>query len=215
MNTIERIRAATHVRDLEVIDGHDDMVLLAARDTSDPAHHYLAANLTPELRARLVDRLASLMELDSKVSFEDWRITLPSMYAPDMVVCLPHHIADAAWLVWARRDLCALAWIGHDHGDALFLAYHDPAGHWADFLDSLDDLCHCIEYGDVLEAQRIRSRVALEMPGYMRPSQAKYKRRVFAEAILDLWLGRDDLGLMEIVGEMRAAYYADALGGTL
>lgn len=215
MNAIERIRAATHAHDLRVIDGHADMILMAARDTSDPAHHYLAQTITPELRGRLVDRLASLMELASKTSFEDWRVTLPSMYAPDTVVCLPHHIADAAWLVWARRDLCALAWIGHEHGAELFEAYHDPEAFRDAFWDDLDDLQHCIEYGDVLEAQKTRHHAALEMPGYMRPSQAKYKRRVFAEAILDLWLGRDDLGLVEIVGEMRAAYYADALGGTL
>lgn len=189
MNTIERIRAVVHAGDLSAVAGRANIFLVAARDLDDPAHGYLAANITPALRALMVDRLASLMELASKHDFTTWRVELPCFSGAFCYVHMPRDAAEAAWKVWATRDVLACAWNLSKHEHDVFEDYEYPDDVRERYWEQLKELWRVVDYGDMLEAQKIRSRVWAADDAHA----PKDKRRVFAEAILDLWLDRHDM----------------------
>lgn len=190
MNTIERIRAVVHAGDLDAVAGRANIFLVAARDIDDSAHGYLAASLTPALRELLVDRLASLMEMASKHDFTTWRVELPCFSGAFCYVHMPRDAAEAAWKVWATRDVLACAWDLSKNERTLFEDYERPAESIAREWQDVEELWRIVDCGDILEAQKQRRRVRQTVG---ERDTLRQKRRVFAEAILDLWLDRHDM----------------------
>lgn len=195
MSAIEDIRAAAHAGDLERITRRANAFIMIAADASHEAHHYLAANLTPALRDTLVDRLASRMEMASEHDFTTWRVNIPGRF-PHLIACMPHDAAEAAWKTWATRDVLACAWKLSKHEHDVFEDYEYPDDVRERYWEQLKDLWRVVDYGDMLEAQKQRRRVWAADDAHA----PKEKRRVFAEAILDLWLDRRN---MEMYDELR------------
>lgn len=181
---IEKIRHACHADDATLIEGDEDVIIGALSDWQDRTiAHYFAANKTTAVRDRLLDAMMSRMELISKHDFSTWRIDIPNAHGSQITACLPHHLTDAAWMEWATRDVLKWGWCACLND--IFDEHHQ------DMWDSVEELWRIVEAGDILEAQKQRSRVSVSAEfddsEYTRANWAK--NRVFAEAILEMWTG--------------------------